>query len=286
MIESQRHRSELVQRPRIEIAAGAYHLIVNPPFLHVAVTQPSKETFECLGPPRFFNGERAQHLTIPLEPLQHGPNVGKYNVHLTYGAGGKSRRRTVALLAPTDLEQTFLPIAKALHQYALRAMRPVTIEGLRREGYVALLMSEHATRWADERMLSPRWKLRVTESKFMRALQEYEVYEVDILDDLRDHIDQESVMVVGPKQDLLAVNFRQEPWGPDHPRGWYVMRVEQDGFKSIIENEFFARLGQPFFDALIDIARELQADIDAEALLRARERAPRSSVRPTEQPVR
>jgi hypothetical protein len=92
-----------MQKRHITLFLGDLVVVINPPLVHLSIGgAPSRRTYERLGPKRLFGGKRAHHLTIPLEPMERGPDAGKFNVHLTYLDAGRSRHVTVAMLLSGD----------------------------------------------------------------------------------------------------------------------------------------------------------------------------------------
>ena len=272
-------RSDGTQKRRIELAFGPVTVVFNPPLIHVMVTEPSRETFERLGPPRVFQGDRAQHLTIPLEPLPRGPTAGKLNIHLTYGAGSKSFRHTVALVAPDEVQAAIEPAAMALVRHFIRVTQRVMVEDLRAQGFWAVLPSETAEAWAIDHAERLRWKLRITEARLERAGQEFEWYDLAVLDELRDDPNHKTVMLVDDsEQKALFVTYHSEGLGPTKPPGWYAFPLNENCFKGILDEAMVAALRPAFFEALLEIARELQADVDVTAIEQALARAQGMSV--------
>jgi hypothetical protein len=108
------------QRYHLTLIAGDFALTLRPPLVIIRFDSPScQEVLRRLGPPRLFHGMRADHLTIPLEPVKCGPMAGLINIHLTYGAGRDSHHETVARLEPKGIEAAFRPFAQGLCSYFL-----------------------------------------------------------------------------------------------------------------------------------------------------------------------
>lgn len=252
---------------------GDLVVIVRPPLIHLSVRTPSRDTFNRLGPPQLFRGERAQHVTIPLEPKSHGPLVGRYDVHLTYQDGDRPHHHTVAALTPTDVEAAFRPIAVELARHYLRVVQRVTVEELRRDGFLAVLPSEELEVQADEHFSARRSRLRVTAASFRRLAEQFEFYEPEVLDDLTEDFERKAVFMYSEQSKTsIAVAYHADGFGPYHPPGWYA--IPADGsFTAIVERAFLPALGPAFYDAMLLIARELQMGIDIDALELARARA-------------
>lgn len=241
-------------------------VILNPPYLHLSVREPSRRTYERLGPPRFFRGERAKHLTIPFEPLRRGPDAGRFNIHLTYPDGPRWHRVQVAAVAPGDVDAVFRPMAEALKDHYLQVVQPVTIDGLRRAGYEVLLPDDAVRAWIDEHAELRRWKLRVTDAKVERFADRFEVFDVEVMDELREQAETGTIMLYRERDGaMLAVGYRKDGLGSDQPVGWFAMPVD-DSFRRIIDRTLPTVLGAPFYERLLDIIRELQAEADIDAI--------------------
>src|SRR5262245_48948944 len=121
--------SAVTQRLQFTVLAGNLALTLKPPFLIIRFGGPPRQDLlRHLGPPQLFQGKRADHLTIPLEPMKYGPLAGFINIHLTYGTGDDAHHETVARLKPEEIEAAFRPFAQSLSSYYIRSARRVTVE--------------------------------------------------------------------------------------------------------------------------------------------------------------
>jgi hypothetical protein len=250
-------------------------LVWNPPYVHVSCAgPPSRETLEKLGPPRLLGGTRADHLTIPLEVRRRGPHAGRLNIHLTYGTGRDCPRVTVAALAPESIAPAIKPFEVALLRYYLSKVRLVTVDSLRRDGYVFTTLNAEAEAWLDERTEQRRWKERVTEKRLDRAMERaIAVRDVEILDELRDDLRLQPLAAVRQSDGfMISVGFQPNGLPPNRPPGWYAMPMN-NGFAEVLDQAIGAALPPAFYDAAIEIVRELQAPANVDALIAGRARA-------------
>jgi len=256
-----------MQKPRIELFWGDLVVVLNPPLVHVSIaSSPSRRTYERLGPPRLFRGDRAHHLTIPLEPRNRGPHAGKYDIHLTYHSGPRLHHETVAALAPGDIEAAFKPLTVALLSHYLRVARRVTIESLQHAGYLVMLPDDEAKAWLEEHATLRRWKLRITDAKLERMTERFEWFDVSIIDELREMHEYKTLSLFCERDgSALTIGYQPNGLGPQHPPGWYAMPMDDD-FRAILDETFLVALGPAFFEAALVIARELQAGVDIDAL--------------------
>lgn len=263
-----------MQKRHIELFLNGLVIVINPPFVHLSITGlPSKRTYERLGPPRLFRGERARHLTIPLEPYQWGKNAGKIDIHLTYLDGGRPRHVTIAMLTPQAIAASFKPIADALLDHYLRVVRRVTVEELRGQGYSVMLPTEEAEAWLDEHAEMRRWKLRLTDNTFERLTEHVDLYDPEVMNELRDAPEWQTLTLIREfDAPGLSVGYQPRGLGPERPPGWYAMPLD-DTIGTAVDAVSPTAFGPPVYEALIVIARELQAEIDVDALERARERS-------------
>jgi hypothetical protein len=257
-------------------------LIWNPPLIHVGFSRPSRETFEKLGPPRLFDGERAEHLTIPLVPMSYGPMAGRLHVHLTYGAGAERRHFTVAAIDPGAIDDALKPVGDALGVYYRRRARPVTIEGLRREGYVVGVLTDNAKDWLDNRACVTRWKERVTDARMLRAFDDgFEFLDVGVLEELRSDPRQHPAFAFRePDGFTISVGYQPHGVPPDNRPGWYALPAD-GGMRRVMDEALSGVLSTEVYDAFITIARELQAPMNIDAMLRGRARAASRNSRKT-----
>jgi hypothetical protein len=275
-LKQRQQGSAAVPRLHIEFFVGDLVVIINPPYVHLAVARTSPRTRQRLGPPRFFGGQRAQHLTIPLEPLSYGRDAGKFNIHLTYLAKPEPYRYPVVRLTPEEIEAKFRPLAAALLAHYARVVRQVTVEALRADGFVVIVPRENAPTWVDRKLNERRrWKIHVDDATIMRFAENFEFYDAAVLDDLAEESEDErdSVMLVNERDGaMFGLIYRPDGLGPDHPPGWYASPVNAD-FRTLIEEVFMVGLGPAFYERLIDVARELEAEVDLDAIERALARA-------------
>lgn len=262
------------QRYHLTVLAGSLALTVRPPFIIVRASgAPCQDVLRRLGRPQRFHGQRADHLTIPLEPMGHGPMSGLINIHLTYGTGRERHHETVALLDPQDVEAAFRLLAHGVYSYYLRAARRVTPEDLRREGYVAVELSEDAQHWLEERTSSGRWEERITRRKLAQLGPHIERRDAQIIEDLRRSGNSQPAFLIREADGTaLSVGYLPNGLGPDHPAGWYAVPVNR-GVLGVFEELLPTAFGPAFYDTLIEIARELQVGIDLDGVMRARAKA-------------
>jgi hypothetical protein len=265
-----------MQKRHITLLLGELVVVINPPFIHLSTcAEPSRRALEKLGPPRLFRGKRARHVTIPLEPLDYGPDAGKFNIHLTYSDGRRDHHETVAMLTSEAIAAAFKPIADATLDQYLRVVQRVTIEQLRKDGYGVLLPSDEAEAWIDEHAEMRRWQLRVKKSTFQRMAEHLEIYDPEIMDELRmvdEYKEMALTLVREGDEQALSVGFQPRGLGPERPPGWYATPVDHT-IGDVMDAVAPASFGPAFYEALIVIARELQADLDIEAVERARRQA-------------
>jgi hypothetical protein len=214
---------------------------------------------------------RADHLTIPLEVLPHGPTAGRLNIHLTYGTRRESRRITVAALAPESIAPAIRPFEVAMLRYYLSKVRRVTVDGLRSAGYVLTTLNGAAEAWLDERVEQRRWTERLTDARLDRAVeQSIDVRDVGMLDELRGDARLQPVIAVRQSDGFtISVGFQPNGLPPNRTPGWYAMPMG-DRFSRVIDKVIAATLPPAFYDAAIEIVRELQAPANVDALLAGR----------------
>jgi hypothetical protein len=253
-------------KQHIELFLDGIVLIINPPLLHVSFSRPqSPHARARLGPPRLFRGLRADHLTIPLEPLAHGPNRGKLNVHLTYGNGPDAHRETIALLSPTELVAAFKPASEEVLRFYLSIARPVTWQSLRNDGYSVLLPSEEAEAQLDERLARRRWRFRLTKQSFQALISGFELYDPELLVELEGDAESRSLTVFNETTgDAYCIGYQSFGLGPDRPPGWYAIPLD-DSVKRLMDGMIPQLLGPTGYETVRIIARELEADIDLDA---------------------
>lgn len=269
MKHSSPSRSEPTPKTNKTLLLDRLVLVWNPPLVHVSFSgPPSRATLEKLGPPRLFRGERARHLTIPLDVRCHGALAGRLDIHLTYGYGRGAHHETVVALDPKTIAAALEPLGAALGAYYRATARMVTINELRREGYVVALLTEDAEAWLDERARANRWVQRVTESKLDKATEEsLEFFDVEILNELRDDPRYQPTMAVREADGFtISVGYQSRGVGPDRPPGWYAMPIKNE-FSRLMDDWAAVAVGPAFYESMLVIARELQAPMDVDALL-------------------
>lgn len=267
-------RNATAPKNRITLLVGKLAVTLNPPYLHIGFGgSPSQVTLRELGPPRLMGGLRANHLTIPFEAMKAGPLAGYINVHLTYRVGTESRHVTVAKISPEAIAVALKPFAEALGAYYLATARHVTLEELQRDGYKAVLFNASAERWLDERLSTPRWKERLTRSRLERIGTQLEFIDAELIEDMRlGHGYQTITFMRESDAFALSVGYQPLGLGPERPPGWYAMPLI-NGIEAIFDALLPCAFGVEFYDTLMMIGRELQADIDLDALRRGRARA-------------
>jgi hypothetical protein len=181
---------------------------------------------------------------------------------------------TVAAVAPESIALAIKPFEAALYAYYSSKVQLVTIDSLRQDGYVLTTLHDEAEAWLDERIEQRRWKERITDSRLDRAMERATaVRDVEILNELRDDPRLQPVTAVRQSDGFMVpVGFQPNGLPPDRPPGWYAMPMD-NGFSKILDKVFATALPPAFYDAAIEIVRELQAPADVDALIAGRTRA-------------
>lgn len=268
-----------MDRQHLQVYLGPLCVILRPPLLHISVRgAPSAEIFKRLGPPCLYRGERADHLTIPLIPKEEGANAGKFNIHLTYVQGSHRRHVSVATLTPEQIDAALQPVAMELLELYVSAARRVTVDELRRDGFVVVLPSDELEENAERLLSAKRTELRLNQGSFARLAQNFECYEPEVLTDLVGGDPYKSIMATTEDgASTMFVRYRPNGLGQDSEPGWFAMPADLK-FGDLLEKKFFLGLGPSFFDALVVVARELQLDIDVDKIEHARACAAAASI--------
>lgn len=114
--------------------------------------------------PELCGGRIADHLSLPMEPLQDGRNAGKINPHLTYYARGrKEQHRSIDLVDPTTGKAFTARMEDRLLAHADRLYLRVTLDELAAGGY---LLSRGTTQMKAEieQKIEARAKVRLPQA--------------------------------------------------------------------------------------------------------------------------
>lgn len=214
--------------------------------------------------PHLHGGERADHLTIPLKPRRHGPNVGKYWVHLSYP---DKHRVELGVIDPQEARKAALAFQQVLHDSFLDSLRPVSPRDLAEDGY-ELVFADHEV-WR-ERLTgfvdSPRRHYRVNRRVLLEVAQELLVASPLLLEELDEYEVPPAYFQVSrtdeATSDLILYRF---PVNEEGKTGWFALPsrwLNELNFMRIVESSFGASL----LKALYVFARETQAECDLQKL--------------------
>lgn len=216
-------------------------------------------------PPQLFNGHPAHHLSFPLKPRIHGPNAGKYWVHLSYELpGGGFQHVEVAALNPEQFARGMERVAQGmLELWVMATVYPITLEVLAAGGLRVALPKLSLFALFDQALRKPRRTYEFCDKSFEGLKDHMEVGSPLALRE-PEYRDCRYLVAFDPDSGMQLSLNRPEPGSED----WSATLTPWH-----TDEQFIELIGQAFptlWDHLYVIGRELQAKMNREKLLALR----------------
>lgn len=214
--------------------------------------------------PRLHGGQRADHLSIPLEPRSKGKHAGRIWIHLKYPDG---HREEIATPSPEELQNFFARVQEYVEARFLRSVSRVIPTELSTKGYQLLVYDEDFIKVLDATFKTSKpTAYRVSRSRIDRMVDGAWLVGTDVL----EHLELDEL----PKEPLVAACFEEETsgapnlflkyytQGPDgNCPGWFAWPttwLPQDFIAELLNQH----VGAPIWEFLKTIANELGLDLD------------------------
>lgn len=227
------------------------------------------------GAPQIYRGQRADHLTIPLQPKRSGHDRGRINIHLTWSDGA---HWTVASLDPADLAMRAEQFGERFCVWMLDRVWPLDLEVAAAEGFFAMLPNEAAASSLQSFVVNPPRQFRARPKEIEdRALELLELFPPNAIDgrlvrEMYGNAPVPLIRVIGDQVETGRMVYYDEGLG-GQPAGWY--RMPDDREITELCDEVIAEVLSPGVRELIHVvARELQVDLRLDRLSFASSVAP------------